>query len=64
MTLTIEHLNAATPTEFIGLLAGVYEHSPWIAERAEPRRPFRGLAQLKMPWFKRSARPIGPPSWA
>ena len=47
MTLTIEHLNAATPAEFVGLLAGVYEHSPWIAERAEPRRPFRGLAQLK-----------------
>jgi N-carbamoyl-L-amino-acid hydrolase len=47
VTLTIEHLNAATPTEFVGLLAGVYEHSPWIAERAEPRRPFAGLAQLK-----------------
>ncbi len=47
LTLTIERLNAATPKEFIGLLAGVYEHSPWIAERAGPRRPFSGLAQLK-----------------
>ena len=47
MPLTIEHLNAATPAEFVALLDGTYEHSPWIAERAAPGRPFATLAQLR-----------------
>ena len=46
--LTLEQLNAATPAEFITQLAGIYEHSPWIAERAASRRPFRQLEQLKL----------------
>ena len=40
-------LNASSHTEFVALLAGTYEHSPWVAERAWPRGPFRTLAQLK-----------------
>lgn len=47
MTLTLAQINAATPAEFVSLLDGTYEHSPWIAERAAPRRPFASLAQLK-----------------
>ena len=47
MPLTIEQLNAATPAEFVALLDGTYEHSPWIAERAAPGRPFATLAQLR-----------------
>ena len=47
MPLTIEHLNAATPAEFVALLDGTYEHSPWIAERAAALRPFASLAGLK-----------------
>ncbi len=47
MALTIEHLNSAAPGEAAALLDGVYEHSPWIAERALAQRPFRSLAQLK-----------------
>ena len=47
MPLTLERLNAAATPEFVELLAGTYEHSPWIAERAAPRRPFHSLAQLK-----------------
>ena len=46
--LTLEKLNAATHGEFVELLAGIYEHSPWIADRAASRRPFRSLAQLKL----------------
>jgi beta-ureidopropionase / N-carbamoyl-L-amino-acid hydrolase len=46
--LTLEQLNAATPAEFSALLAGTYEHSPWIAERAAASRPFHSLAQLKL----------------
>lgn len=45
--LTLAHLNRATPAEFTAALDGVYEHSPWIAEAAAPKRPFATLAQLK-----------------
>ena len=31
---TLEQLNAASAAEFASLLEGIYEHSPWIAERA------------------------------
>ena len=47
MSLTIEQLNAATPADFVALLDGTYEHSPWIAERAAALRPFTSLAHLK-----------------
>ena len=46
--ITLEHLNAADHAAFIGLLDGTYEHSPWIAEQAWPKRPFISLAQLKL----------------
>ena len=47
MTITLEQLNAAPADEAARLLDGLYEHSPWIAERALRRRPFASLAQLK-----------------
>jgi len=47
MSLTIAQLNAAVPAEAVALLDGVYEHSPWIAQRALAARPFRSLAHLK-----------------
>ncbi|MDA7415311.1 2-oxo-4-hydroxy-4-carboxy-5-ureidoimidazoline decarboxylase [Xenophilus arseniciresistens] len=46
-SLTLDQLNAATPQDAITLLDGVYEHSPWIAQRALDTRPFRSLAHLK-----------------
>jgi OHCU decarboxylase len=46
-TITLEQLNAASRAEFVALLDGTYEHSPWIAERAWSRRPFATLAALK-----------------
>ena len=45
--LTLDRLNRATPAGFAALLDGVYEHSPWIAEKAATRRPFVSLAQLE-----------------
>ncbi|KQV58113.1 allantoate amidohydrolase [Pelomonas sp. Root1217] len=48
MPLTIEQLNAAGVTQFVALLDGTYEHSPWIAERAAVARPFKTLAALKV----------------
>lgn len=47
MPLTLDQLNAAPLPEALQMLDGLYEHSPWIAERALSRRPFASLAQLK-----------------
>ncbi len=47
MSITIDSLNAATLTEALQMLDGVYEHSPWIAEAALAQRPFKSLAHLK-----------------
>jgi N-carbamoyl-L-amino-acid hydrolase len=48
MPLTLEQLNVATQEEFTRLLEGTYEHSPWIASAAWPKRPFASLAALKL----------------
>ncbi|OPF65531.1 2-oxo-4-hydroxy-4-carboxy-5-ureidoimidazoline decarboxylase [Hydrogenophaga sp. H7] len=47
MPLTLDQLNAAPLPEARQMLDGLYEHSPWIAERALAQRPFASLAQLK-----------------
>ena len=46
-TLTLQALNAADRRSFVSLLDGVYEHSPWIAERAHEQAPFKSLVHLK-----------------
>ena len=45
---TLTELNACDAPAFAGRLRGVYEHSPWIAERAAAQRPFASLAALKL----------------
>lgn len=45
--ITLDQLNAASADEANALLDGLYEHSPWIAQRALARRPFASLVQLK-----------------
>jgi len=47
MPLTLDQLNAAPLKEALQMLDGLYEHSPWVAERALANRPFASLAQLK-----------------
>ena len=47
MTITLDQLNAAPLPEAAQMLEGLYEHSPWIAEKALERRPFASLAGLK-----------------
>jgi len=44
--LTLDLLNAAGPERFVALLDGIYEHSPWIAQRAFAARPVQGFASL------------------
>src|SRR5271170_2368648 len=38
--IDLEALNCASAQEFVGALAPIFEHSPWVAARAEPLRPF------------------------
>lgn len=38
--ISLSELNAATRETFVGHLGGVFEHSPWVAERAYGRQPF------------------------
>jgi N-carbamoyl-L-amino-acid hydrolase len=47
VSLKLEQINAASVAQFVELLDGTYEHSPWIAERAALLRPFASLVQLK-----------------
>jgi N-carbamoyl-L-amino-acid hydrolase len=46
--ITLHAINNATQAEFMTLLDGVYEHSPWIAEQAWQHRPFPTLTALKL----------------
>ena len=46
--MTLDQLNTASTADFVTLLDGTYEHSPWIAERAAAARPFKSLAALKV----------------
>jgi 2-oxo-4-hydroxy-4-carboxy-5-ureidoimidazoline decarboxylase len=43
---TIEELNRANRGAFVDVLGGVYEHSPWVAERAWSERPFFSIEDL------------------
>ncbi len=45
--LTLADLNHATASQFCAHLQGIYEHSPWIAQRVLVQRPFLSLAALK-----------------
>ena len=46
-TVTLDQVNAASAADMARLLDGIYEHSPWIPQRAAARAPFASLAQLK-----------------
>jgi 2-oxo-4-hydroxy-4-carboxy-5-ureidoimidazoline decarboxylase len=39
-------LNALPQSEFVARLGGIYEHSPWVAQRALAARPFDSLPAL------------------
>jgi 2-oxo-4-hydroxy-4-carboxy-5-ureidoimidazoline decarboxylase len=44
--MTLAELNALPPAAFRDRLAAIFEHSPWVAGRAAPRRPFASLEAL------------------
>jgi 2-oxo-4-hydroxy-4-carboxy-5-ureidoimidazoline decarboxylase len=41
--MTIAELNSLPRDRFMELLGGIFEHSPWVAERAWAARPFGGI---------------------
>ena len=46
--MTFAELNTCDTATFIARLHGIYEHSPWIPERAAAQRPFATVAALKL----------------
>ncbi len=44
--ISLAQLNAASADEFVAALAGIFEHSPWVAEAVLPLRPFASRLQL------------------
>jgi len=44
--ISLAELNAMPQPEFVARLGGVFEHSPWVAERVAPSRPFVSVAAL------------------
>jgi len=49
--MTLDELNAASPAAFAVALNGVFEHAPWVAERAAAARPFPTVTALHSALF-------------
>lgn len=45
-TVTLARLNALPVPEFVELLGGIFEHSPWVAEQVASSRPFNDIDAL------------------
>ena len=46
MSMTVDDLNRTDLATFVATLGSVYEHSPWVAERAAKARPFASFDAL------------------
>ncbi|MDR5811605.1 2-oxo-4-hydroxy-4-carboxy-5-ureidoimidazoline decarboxylase [Caballeronia sp. LZ019] len=46
MQTTLEQLNVMPADAFVTVLAGIFEHSPWVAEIAAQKRPFASIDAL------------------
>lgn len=44
--MELAELNALGEREFVALLGGIFEHSPWVAQQAFAARPFSSLDEL------------------
>jgi 2-oxo-4-hydroxy-4-carboxy-5-ureidoimidazoline decarboxylase len=44
--VTLDAVNGMDRESFVASLGWVFEHSPWVAERAWPRRPFASVEAL------------------
>ncbi|MEJ0075864.1 MAG: 2-oxo-4-hydroxy-4-carboxy-5-ureidoimidazoline decarboxylase [Alphaproteobacteria bacterium] len=43
---TLDQLNACDRAAFVAAVGDVFEHAPWVAERAHAARPFASIAAL------------------
>ena len=43
---SLSQLNAMDESQFVATVGPVFEHSPWIAQRTFPKRPFASVASL------------------
>ncbi len=44
--IALAQLNSMPPAQFADALNGIFEHSPWVAERVAARRPFPSVLDL------------------
>jgi len=44
--VTLAQINALDEAGFVRTLGGIFEHSPWVAQRAFAQRPFASVAAL------------------
>jgi len=44
--IALAQLNSLPPAQFADALDGIFEHSPWVAERVAARRPFGSVIEL------------------
>ena len=44
--ITLDALNRMSQADFRNALTGIFEHSPWVPERAWTQRPFSDVAEL------------------
>lgn len=44
--ISLDEINHVPPAEFVSRLGGIFEHSPWVAERVTSARPFASRQQL------------------
>ena len=44
--MTLDELNRADRARFVAVLGGIFEHSPWVAQRAFEAKPFADLPAL------------------
>jgi 2-oxo-4-hydroxy-4-carboxy-5-ureidoimidazoline decarboxylase len=44
--MTLAEVNGMNAARFVAALGGVFEHSPWVAQRAFAARPFSSVAAL------------------
>lgn len=44
--MTLSEVNSLDQPQFVASLGGVFEHSPWVAERAWAKRPFDSVDAL------------------
>ncbi|MBC3862468.1 2-oxo-4-hydroxy-4-carboxy-5-ureidoimidazoline decarboxylase [Undibacterium jejuense] len=45
-TYSLEAINQVADTEFVSILGGIFEHSPWVAEAVVAQRPFLSVHDL------------------